>query len=338
MSTQTRRIHFACYLMLFSLLPGIAWTDQLVMDNGDVITGDVKKVEDGKVFIKPAYGSEISVDIGAVVSIDAETVFEFKLEDGSTLTGQFAGTAGENEQILLVEGEELTFETIQLAQALPPQKHYERASKVEANLTFNDGNTDSKNNLIYADTRVRVGEHRHFADLTFRRDETDGVSTKKQDLIRYTYNWMFNEPWYMGVSASYERDPIKDLNHRYNIGLLLGRDIFKDSRKFLTISGGLGWMQEKISGVSDNGTIGLWNLVYEHDFRDGTLAFFHNHGLNYQFYGDNNLIIKSNTGFRFDIYKNIYASVSLRYDYETEPAAGAENHDTTLAVGVGAKF
>ncbi len=68
------------------------------------------------------------------------------------------------------------------------------------------------------------------------------------------------------------------------------------------------------------------------------MAFFHNHNINYQFYGENNLIFKSNTGFRFDIINDIYTNISLRYDYETEPAAGAENDDTTFVFGVGAKF
>jgi hypothetical protein len=82
----------------------------------------------------------------------------------------------------------------------------------------------------------------------------------------------------------------------------------------------------------------MWKLIYEHKLRDGDLAFFHNHNLNYQFYGNNNAIFKTNTGFRFDILENIYTSVSLRYDYETEPAPGAKSYDTTLAIGVGAEF
>jgi hypothetical protein len=317
------------------LLPLPGYADQLIMKNGDVITGDVSKVENNKVFIKPAYGSAFSVDLAEVVSINAETEFEIELEDGSEVKGQFAGAAEEGQQTLIVDGSEMN---AGVTQALPPQPHYERVSHVDLNMTFNGGNTDSKNNLLFADTRVRVGEHRHLAELTIRRDETDDVSTKKQDLFRYSYNWLFNEPWYLGATASYERDPIKDLDHRYMFGALLGRDIFKDSRKFLTASLGAGYSQEKISGVSDSGLTGLWNMIYEHNFRDGSLTFFHNNNINYQFYGDNNLILKTNTGFRFDIYKDIYTSLSLRYDYETEPAADTESYDTTLAIGVGATF
>ena len=77
---------------------------------------------------------------------------------------------------------------------------------------------------------------------------------------------------------------------------------------------------------------------YTQDFFGNDFEFYHNHNIDYQFYGENNMIFKSNTGFRFDVYKDVYLNTSLRYDYETEPAQGAENEDTTFVFGVGAKF
>ena len=38
------------------------------------------------------------------------------------------------------------------------------------------------------------------------------ASSKVQDLLRYSYNWMFNDPWFLGASASFERDPIRELD------------------------------------------------------------------------------------------------------------------------------
>ena len=338
MHTPTWRNMIACLFLAGMLLPGFTLADQLIMKNGDVITGDVSKVENKKVFIKPAYGSEFSVDLAEVVSINAEKVFEVELEDGSEVNARFAGAADEGQQTLIVEGAEMDVATMQLTQAAQPQPHYTRVSRVDLNMTFNDGNTDSKNNMLFADTRIRVGEHRHLAELSISRDETNDIKTKKQDLFGYEYNWMFNEPWYIGATASYERDPIKELSHRYTIGAIVGRDIFKDSRKFLTASVGIGYSDQKLAGVADSGATGLWHMIYEHNFRNGTLAFFHNNSVDYQFYGNNNLILKTNTGFRFDIVAKVYAAISLRYDHESEPAPGTENYDTTLAVGIGAEF
>ena len=338
MHTRIWRTLPICLFLTAILLPGFVSADQLVMKNGDVITGDIGKIENDKVFIKPAYGSEFSVDLAEVVSIDAEKVFEVELEDGREMNAKIAGSAAEGEQTLIVDGAQMAVGTMTISQAAQPEPWYKRTSHIDLNVTRNSGNTDSKSNLLFADTRLRMGDHRHLAELTIARDKTNNDSTKEQDLFRYSYNWLVNDPWYLGATASYERDPIKDLSHRVMVGALLGRDLIKDSRKFLTASIGMGYSDEKLAGVSDSGATGLWNLIYEHDFRDGSIAFFHNQNLNYQFYGDNNMILKTNTGFRFDIVSDVYASISYRYDYESEPAEGTKDYDSTLAIGIGAAF
>lgn len=327
----------AALLLAATLLPGLVLADQLVMKNGDVISGDISSIDDEKVSIKPAYADEFAVNLADVASIEADQVFDVVLDDGREVEARFAGASGE-QQTLLVEEQPMAVAMAQIKIAEPPEPYYERVSHVDLNMTLRDGNTDSRNSLLFADTRMRFGVHRHLADLTIAREETDGISTKKQDLLRYEYNWLLDGPWYLGATASYERDPIKELDHRYTLGALVGRDIFNDDTHFLTVSLGAGWSDEELAMVSDSGAVGLWKLIYEHKFRGGDLAFFHNHTFNQQFYGNDNGIFKSNTGFRFDIVANVYTAVGLRYDYETEPAPGAKSYDTTLTIGVGSEF
>lgn len=319
------------------IFPGAASADKLVMKNGDVITGNISKIEDNEVFIEPDYADEFSVDLAEVMTLEADQTFEIEMEDGSKVDAAFA-IAEDGKQTLVIEDDVQAVELVDVTLATEPEEWYDRTSHVDLNMTWNGGNTDSRNNLLFADTFLKLGDHRHLAELTIRRDETDGTSTKKQDLFNYSYNWLFAEPWYMGTTFTYERDPIKELDHRYTLGLIMGRDIFNDANRFLSISLGAGYTDEQFFTSEDSGATGLWDLRYTHDLMDGDIAFFHNHNINYQFYGVNNAIFKSNTGFRFDLFADVYANVSLRYDYETEPAEGAENDDSTFVVGIGAEF
>jgi len=314
-----------------------AQADQVVMKNGDVITGTVNRVADGKVWIQPTYADEFGVAIGEVAKLDAAMVFDVELPEREKVSGQFVLSA-DGQQQLVVAGAARPVALADVAQAVAPEPYYTRTSHAEVNATINSGNTDSQNSLIYADTRIKLGEHRHYADISFRRDETDDVKTKEQDLFNYNYNWLFNEPWFMGASFTYERDPIKELDHRYTAGLLFGRDIFNDAGRFLSINIGAGWSDEELAGVSDSGGVGLWKLFYTQDLVAGKIAAYHDHNITYQFYGENNMIFKSNTGLRYDIFKDIYLTTSLRYDYETEPAPGASKDDLTFAIGLGAAF
>lgn len=336
MKHRSTRIAYA-WLLAAALTPAAALADQLVMTNGDVITGDITAIAGDKITIKPAYSDEVAVNRADVASIEDDGVYAVVLEDGREVQAQFAGAA-DGQQALIVEDQPVSAAISRITVLPPPPPYSQRVSHVDLNMTLRDGNTDSRNTLLFADTRMRFGVHRHIADLTFAREEVDSVDTKEQDLLRYEYNWLLDGPWYLGATASYERDPIKELDHRYTAGLLVGRDIFNDEVKLLTASLGAGYADEELGGIADSGAVGQWKLVYEHKLRQGALAFFHNHNIDYLLYGDNNAIFKSNTGFRYDILGSLYTSVSLRYDYETEPAADSESYDTTLAVGIGAEF
>jgi hypothetical protein len=319
-------------------LPFGAMADRVVMKNGDVITGTVSKVTDTEVFIKPAYAAEFAVSLAEVDKLDMEKGLEVKLagEESSPVSGVIAlDEAGR--QVLLVDGEARPISLEEIAGAAAPEPYFAWNASVDFNATINNGNSDSRNTLLFTKGGMRMGAHRHTGDLTFRREEANSISTVEQDLVIYAYNWLFADPWYIGASLVVERDPIRELDHRYTPGLLVGRDIFDEANRFLTFSVGLGYTDEEIAGISDSGSVGLWNLRYTQTFFDG-MDFFHTQNFTRQLYGEDNTIFKTNIGVRFDIYDGMYASISLRYDYETEPAAGASNDDSTLAMGIGYSF
>jgi len=324
-------------LCVACLASGTALADQLVMKNGDIITGEIESIEDGQVFIKPAYADKFAVQMSEVVSIEADQTFEVELEDGSTVDAAFAHGEG-GMQTLVIDDVERDVPMADVTLAVEPPPWYERSSKAEINVTLNSGNTDSQNALFYADTDLRLGDHRHHADLTIRRDKTDGEYVQKQDLVNYAYDWMIAKPWYLGGVASWERNPINELDNRYTLGAHVGRDIFDDDHRFLTVSLGAGYTKEEFFTSEDSGATGLWSLRYTQDFFSDRFAFFHNHKLNYQFFGDDNWLLKTNTGFRYDIIGNLYSNISLRWDYQDKPPEGVKQDDTTLAIGLGASF
>ncbi|MDZ4729039.1 MAG: hypothetical protein SH820_03770 [Xanthomonadales bacterium] len=59
--------------------PVSAQADQVIMKNGDIITGKVNRIADGKVWIQPAYADEFGVASTEVEKLDAELLFEVEL-------------------------------------------------------------------------------------------------------------------------------------------------------------------------------------------------------------------------------------------------------------------
>jgi len=328
-------------LALLFAAPAIA-QDRVIMKNGDVITGNVSLIDGDDVYIEPSYADEFAVDLAEVANIELDESFEIELADGSIQDAALTVDEDGN-QLIVVGDEQRPVVLTEIAEAKEPDPYFDWAALVDFNATYNNGNTNSQNTLLYGQGNVKVGDHRHYADVTFRDEEQEDPSTgidivtKDQTLINYAYSWFFNDPWYTGVTASYERDPVRELDQRYTLGAVVGRDIIDNASTFLTFSVGAGYSDEEIGGVSTDGAVGLFALRYEQDFT-GWMTFFHNNNISQQFYGTDNLIIKTTTGFRFDLVGDLYANASLRYDYETEPAAGASEDDSTLQFGLGYSF
>ena len=65
----------ALAILLLALVPGQMLADQLIMKNGDVISGDISSIANGKVSIKPAYADEFAVNLAdAALSRHAATL------------------------------------------------------------------------------------------------------------------------------------------------------------------------------------------------------------------------------------------------------------------------
>jgi len=107
------------FVSLVTLFPVSAAADQLIMKNGDVITGEVSKIDEDKIHIKPSYADEYAIDLAEVDSIEAEKLFEVELEDGRSMEGQFAG-ATDGEQTLIVDEAPMSVGISELAKATDP--------------------------------------------------------------------------------------------------------------------------------------------------------------------------------------------------------------------------
>lgn len=324
-------------LLLFFLTPPAALADQLVMKNGDVITGKISRVDENEVVINPKYTKKFAVKRSAVSSIETENALEVELATGEVVRARFAGLE-EGMQVLEVEERPTPVDINHMKKASVPQNWYVRESRAEAMMTLNEGNTTSRSSVFNIDTRLRLGDHRQFGKFAMRRDENEGVTTKKQARANYEYDWLFRRGWYLGATGDYERDPIRDLGHRFTFGAWLGHDFLDNAHSFLTFKAGLGYTDENLGEVATSGPTGLWEMQFRYQFGGSRLEFVHDHNLAYQYYGDNNTILRSNTGLRMDVLWDIYATATYRFNYETEPAPGKLSNDSTLAFGLGAKF
>jgi putative salt-induced outer membrane protein YdiY len=183
-----------------------------------------------------------------------------------------------------------------------------------------------------------VPNHRHLLELSTSHESTENVTTKEQSLLRYNYNWFFNDPWFMSVQTSYERDPIIELESRIIASVGIGFDFWDTPRRTLSVQLGAGGQTEEISMVNTDSSVATWTLRYRQGLLNDDLELFHNHTITSNIGGRTNTSYKTSTGVRYEITDLLYASLTFDYDYETNPPPDIENEDSTLLIGLGAEF
>ena len=329
---------FLTLLLVLSCLPGtVSAEDRVHLKNGDRITGEIQRIWDDDVIIEPVYDDDVKVSIAIdeVAYIESDREFEITLNNDRELLARPSGHTDDGDQIFEVDGKPMALPLEELRELDEVDDYFDWESHIDLNLDLNKGNTDNLKFKFFADTNLKLGDHRHIASLTMYRDEEDGDSTKEQDLLRYDYNWLFDEPWFLATSVSAERDPIRDLDRRFVLGLLLGRDIWDLPDRVLSVQLGPGYLTEKTDDGTEDSVAGLWALRFRQDLFKDDVEVYHNHSVNTAFTGSTNTIVKTTTGLRYEITDLLYWNVSLDYDYETDPASDADNDDLSLLMGLG---
>jgi putative salt-induced outer membrane protein YdiY len=207
-----------------------------------------------------------------------------------------------------------------------PQDPFEWESNVAVSLDMNKGNTDTANGQIRADTMVRFDDHRHFGEVTLSREEvTDPTTnirstTKEQDIFRYNYNFLFNDPWFFASSFTFERDPIAELDSRVIISAGVGRDVWNTPRRSLSVQLGAGFQQEELSSNTTDSTVATWTLRYRQDLFGDDVGVFHNQSITHNITGRTNTSYRTSTGLSYEITDLLTSNISLDFDYQTDPA------------------
>ena len=335
LATRIRSFFIGCVL-IGTCQPLMA--DVLILTNGDRITGTISRIWDNEVTIKPEYSDEFAVKMEIVDHIESDRKFEFELQGGVEIVAIPSGEDDEGNQLLETEDETVAVPLEEVAELDEPEPYKKWDSHVNFSLNLSEGNTESLNTVLKADSTLKLGDHRHIGEMSFAREELDKVTTKEQDLYKYTYNWLFRDPLFFDGQVSFERDPIIALDSRVIITGGLGRDIWNSPERALSISLGAGFQSEDIGGVSDESAVALWTLRYSQDLLGGNVKVFHNHSITNNLSGRTNTSFKTSTGLSYKLTDILNLETTLDVDYESDPIAPATEEDITLLIGIGADF
>ncbi len=256
------RILAVSFLLLF---PFALFADQIVLKNGDRLTGTIEKSDDKSLVIKSEFAGEVTVQWDAVQEINSAQPLHVSLKNGQTVVGTVTTSDG-NLAVVTTNNGTVTEPKASVTKLMgeAEQAAYEKSLhpgllegwQGGANVGFGltRGNSETKN-LALAFTADRKGFHDKLSLYTngiYATNDAPGAipattANSVQGGIRYDHD--FTPRLFGYVGADFQTDALQTLDLRSVFGGGLGLHAIKNDRTTLDLLAGLDYTREKYTAL-----------------------------------------------------------------------------------------
>jgi len=258
------------------LWPGAAWADQIVLKNGDRMTGAIVKKDGKNLTIKTDQFGAVTVAWDQVDSITADKPLNVVLQDGRTVQGTLATANGSIAVATPTATLSLTPAEITTLRNADEEKAYERLLRPnwgqlwagDASLGFAGtvGNAETGTfSLGLTAARVTNTDKTSFYFNAIKASAlVDGHHAETAQAVRggLAYNHNFAQRVFASVFNDYEYDRFQDLNLRFVAGGGLGYQAVKGERASLNLTGGADFNRSDFTTTTQKSAEVYWGDGY----------------------------------------------------------------------------
>ena len=313
-----------------------AHADEVVLKNGDKITGKVVDLVGGKLRIETAHSGVVSVDWGQVATLKTDGPIKVKLLTGETIEGKIA--AGQDGKVLVESAGagplEFAPDKIKAFNEPPVAWH----GSIDFAGRVSDGNTHTTS-MLFAAEAFRVTEiDRLLFKAVFRYGETRNVITERNGYGQVKYDYLFSERMYGFASVELLSDKFKDLQLRSVAAVGVGYIFIKSPELDFWGDAGFAHVDNDLRDGDDEAHVGgrisahvRKPLPFGFELVDD-VVFLPNleEGDNWQLRNDLALTTALGQGWSF--------KSGMITEYDNDPPDGLRKHDNTYYIGLGYKF
>ena len=244
-----------CFTLCSVIVAAHTKTDVITVENGDTITGAIDSMSAGKLALNTDYAGVIKIKWREVEQIDSRYVYEVRLDDGERLYGRFAKTEEKSVLTFKVRGGErqLDLEDIVEIRSIEEQLADQLDLKVTSTI-YADPNavTLSLSTSGTYDTRGgRTGFSGRIDDNQTKALNAEGDTVK--NTLNSSNFTLYREFWrsrgaaqsYRVLNAVYSSNDALGVDHRFSMGVGLGRYFIQELGHELAVSTGIQGVQER---------------------------------------------------------------------------------------------
>jgi putative salt-induced outer membrane protein len=281
-----RRMQFAA--LFLSLSSAWLFADQIVLKNGDRLTGTVVKSDGKTLVLKTESAGDVTIKWDAIQQITSDQQLHVSLANGQTAVGAVTTTDGKIEIATKSAGTvEAPKETVTLIRNPAEQAAYDKSlhpgllegwnGGINLGFAMARGNSETENlavafNAIHPTLNDKVTL---YANSVYTKNDAAGavpstVANLAQGGIRYDRN--IEPRLFVFVGADFSSDALQALNLRSTASLGLGFHAIKNERTTLDVLGGGNFTHESYTSTKDPATLAILTPAFQRNFGALTLG------------------------------------------------------------------
>ena len=337
---------FAACSALFALLILVAapgWSGEIVLVNGDRISGQILSMEQGELKLKTPYAGTIPIQWDQVAGLNTDDPVHVLLSDEASLKGSTMSAGRGKMKLRMGEVEDTVTFDLSRVQAINPEPEDRPAvtlsGRVNVGLTRSRGNTETESHHVDGEIVARSEKNRYTLGIEYNLEENEDEVTSKNYLGYGKYDHFLTRRWYGYANTLFEKDEFKDIKLRTTVGTGIGYQFFESELTNLYLESGLSFVNEDLEDGEDNESLaGRWAISFDKYLFDKLVQFFHSQEGYQEFEETENVFLRSRTGLRFPLSEGFRATLQYNYDWDNNPAPGEENADRKYLVTLGYEF
>ena len=339
----------ALHLSLLAALATSAFAqDKITLANGDVLTGTIKTMADGKVTIASSALGDVVVPFANIASLETKEQVELKTKSGDLLRRRITGMEAGS---LKLEGATTSLAVADLGMINPP-KEVEPTwdGTLRINGLWTDGNTDRRAVGAAFDASMRRKDDRISVDAAWDYSEdkdnnaaSAGFRTWKLNQRRtgggMKYDYFLSDRWYALATARVLGDTLADIELRFQGGAGVGYTWVEDSTMTFLTEAGLSYVNESYRSATPSDDYLAARVAYKlvRALGGSTKLV---HGVEAYPSTENlrDTYIQGKTEITTSLTESMIASLAHVIDYDNTPAPARDRVDNRVLLSVGWSF
>jgi putative salt-induced outer membrane protein YdiY len=312
--------------------------DQVLLKNGDRLTGKIASLADGNMVLKSDVLGEVKIGMKDIATFQSDSAIEVHLKDGTVLNQPVATAAPD--QFAIAQGPALRPQTFSLADVTsinPPAKPQPKwTGSITGAVTSTHGNTKAEAVTASADYGKSKQTDRDRDPVTGEKAER---TTEDWWRARAQYDYFFTKKFFGFMNGRYERDAVAELDRRVVVGGGGGYQWIETPTTNFSTNLGLASLYEKFDNVpGSNSEISL-QLGYNFEKRFGDqLRFIHDLSYFPSLEDFSDYFLTSTAELRATLTKSMFANFKVIFNFDESPAPGRGTTDVKYLLGVGVNF